>query len=120
MDLFSLGTVIYEMAAGRRPFAGKTSALIFDAILHDTPIPATRLNPTVPEGLQQIIDKAIEKDRRLRYRSAGDIRADLLRLRRDGTEHPPRVDPRGRARRSSRWTCRLSPSPTARRCVSAG
>jgi Tol biopolymer transport system component/predicted Ser/Thr protein kinase len=82
-DLFSLGAVLYEMATGRRPFVGKTTALVFDAILHETPLPAARLNAAVPEALEQIIDKALERDRELRYRSAADIRADILRIQRD-------------------------------------
>jgi eukaryotic-like serine/threonine-protein kinase len=82
-DFFSLGAVLYEMATGRRAFAGKTRALVFDAILHDAPVAAAQLNPLVPEGLAQIIDKALEKNRALRYQDAADIKADLERLRRD-------------------------------------
>jgi serine/threonine protein kinase/Tol biopolymer transport system component len=82
-DLFSLGVSLYEMATGVLPFSGLVPALVFDSILHSSPVPATKLNSRLPVAFENILNKALEKETDLRYQTAAELRADLKRLRRD-------------------------------------
>ena len=86
-DLFSVGSIVYEMATGKIPFDGNTSAVIFQGILDRAPRPPVEWNAQVPLKLEEIIGRALEKDRDLRYQSAADMRADLKRLKRDLAGH---------------------------------
>jgi non-specific serine/threonine protein kinase len=97
-DLFSLGTVLYEMATGTLPFPGETWAVVFDAILNRDPLPAATLNPALPPEFVHILGKALEKDRNLRYQTATDFKADLSRLRRDMDSGRRRAAERGDSR----------------------
>src|ERR1700680_1326656 len=87
-DLFSFGVLVYEMCTGVLPFRGDTSGVIFESILNRAPAPAVRLNPDIPAGLEEVIQKALEKDCNLRFQHASEMRADLQRVKRD-TESGP-------------------------------
>src|SRR5438105_6919462 len=100
-DLFSFGAVLYEMATGKQPFRGDTTANLFDSILHKSPVAPVRMNPDLPVKLEEIINKALEKDRELRYQHASDIRADLKRLKRE-TESAHSVRPTDK-QKLARW-----------------
>ena len=96
-DLFSLGIVLYEMATGRQAFSGPTTAAVFDAILHRQPIAPVKVNPQLPARLTEILDKALEKDPKLRYQNASDFRVDLQRLKRESDSHASARSAEGQA-----------------------
>jgi serine/threonine protein kinase len=107
-DLFSFGAVLYEMVTGTMPFRGDTSGVIATAILERAPVSPVRLNPDLPPKLEEIITKALEKDKKLRYQNAADIRTDLQRLKRDSDSgragaSVPAVAPASVERKKSRW-----------------
>ena len=119
-DLFSLGAVLYEMATGHAPFTGKTTAVIFDGILHATPPPVTELNRRALPEVDRVISRALEKDRDLRYQSAGDLRAELQRIKRDSSSARTQAAGRGAAAPGDRTPSGGTPAARASTTVALG
>jgi serine/threonine protein kinase/tetratricopeptide (TPR) repeat protein len=120
-DLFSFGAVLYEMATGKMPFEGSSSGEICGAILHQKPYPVSQLNPQVPAQVEAIIDKALEKERNLRYQSAAEMRADLQRMKRDTDSARVAIDIKGGVESGSqkRWKV-IAPAAMAVLALSVG
>jgi serine/threonine protein kinase/tetratricopeptide (TPR) repeat protein len=125
-DLFSFGTVLYEMSTGRLPFRGGSTGSIYDSILNRAPVPPVRLNPEVPPKLEEIICKALEKDRNLRYQHASEIRSDLKRLKRDiesgqrDSEREALIEPPAKAGGTTKAPRSAVPSHSRQRYVLVG
>jgi serine/threonine protein kinase/tetratricopeptide (TPR) repeat protein len=119
-DLFSFGTVLYEMTTGQLPFRGDSSASIFDAILNRAPVPAVRLNPAVPSKLEDIINRALEKNRDLRFQHASEMKAELQRFKRDTGSSPSEVLPAGSATDDTSGKLRSSVASTGTAAMRPG